>query len=332
MNIPNDRQRLEGNYTGYRILELRLNPIQENFDAAHLREINRRIFQDLPKLGFDDVTPGVYRTEVPAGKDWIKRRRLETIGISACVAYSSMNKATKDRLDDILKTIKPNELSKLNTDEFTKSIGKLYVQLDYIHPFSDGNSRTLREFTRQLAQVSGYKLDWERFSKEPVGRDLLCIARDLSVNELALPHIQNASNKRDVVFSMDLLEGNRKLPDLLQDAIHPDRAVAFAQTNNNKFNAREYLNSSRQEAAKNPALHNAVNMEVYIERKLRAQYHNDPAAVEHGLNTARAKIADMIARGVEVTTPKIIEASQQDRQIKTQEERFDQKSFTERNR
>ncbi|WP_353744070.1 MULTISPECIES: Fic family protein [Pseudomonas] len=55
---------------------------------------------------------------------------------------------------------------------FTKAIGKLYSQLDFIHPFSDGNSRTLREFSRQLAEASNYRLDWERFGQSPAGRDL----------------------------------------------------------------------------------------------------------------------------------------------------------------
>jgi len=62
------------------------------------------------------------------------------------------------------------------------------------------------------------------------------------------------------------------------------------------------------------------------------QYRNDPATVEHALNTAREKIADMLARGVKIETPKVTDASEQDRQIKTQEERFDQKSFTEKDR
>jgi len=91
-------------------------------------------------------------------------------------------------------------------------------------------------------------------------------------------------------------------------------------------------NSARSEAAKNPALRNAINLEVYIERKLRAQYRDDPATVKHALNTAREKIADMIAHGVEIKTPKIIDVSEQDRQVKTQEEKLDQKSFIEKNR
>lgn len=58
---PAQRQLLEARHTWQRLVELRVEPVRGNFDAAHLKEINRRIFQDLPGLGFADVTPGQYR-------------------------------------------------------------------------------------------------------------------------------------------------------------------------------------------------------------------------------------------------------------------------------
>jgi fido (protein-threonine AMPylation protein) len=39
-------------------------------------------------------------------------------------------------------------------------MAQLYVDLDRIHPFHEGNSRTLREFTRSLALAAGYDLSW----------------------------------------------------------------------------------------------------------------------------------------------------------------------------
>ncbi|MCS8265695.1 Fic family protein [Pseudomonas aeruginosa] len=224
-----ERQALEAEHTFRRIVELRLDPVRGKFDADHLKEINRRIFQDLPGLGFDDVTPGEYRPAVAAGNDWMKTRSLETVEAPSNVAYSRMDKAAQARLDKALESANPASLGKLRTTEFTQALGKLYAELDYIHPFSDGNSRTLREFTRQLAEASGYTLDWERFGKSAGGRDVLYIARDRSVNELALPHIQHAGTKRDVVLTMDQFEANRDLPDLLRDAIRPTRAIAFEQ-------------------------------------------------------------------------------------------------------
>ena len=215
------RQELEAEYTLWRIAELRLNPVRGRFDAAHLCEINRRIFQDLPGLGFDDVTPGQYRPPVRLGSDWCKYRQLESQNVILAVAYSRMDLDAINQLNHVLKKANPAELSKLNTAEFTEAMGRLYVDLDYIHPFRDGNSRSLREFTRQLADESGYNLDWTRFNKNIYGRDVLYIARDKSVNELAYPSIRDPEIRRDVVFSMDALASNRDMPDLLKDAIQP---------------------------------------------------------------------------------------------------------------
>jgi cell filamentation protein len=221
------RDQLEADYTYQRIYELALEPVRGKFDAAHLKEINRRIFQDLPGAGFDDVTPGEFRKPVSGGVDWMKQRGLSTVDGAFHVAYSRMDDTASARLDKALEGAKPDELRGLKTVEFTARLAKIYTELDYVHPFSDGNSRTLRTFTKQLANESGYELDWERFGRSDVGRDLLYIARDRSVNELAKPNIQHENTMRKILHTQDRLDGNRPLPDLLRDAVRPSRAVAF---------------------------------------------------------------------------------------------------------
>jgi cell filamentation protein len=219
------REELEGRFTRWRIAELEANPVAGNFDAAHLKEVNRRIFQDLPGAGFNDVTPGEFRKPVPDGLDWIKERDLSTVDGSFYVAYSRMDDVAMSRLDKTLEEAKPDVLRGLKTPEFTARLAKIYAELDYVHPFSDGNSRTLRTFTKQLAAAAGYEVYWERFDRSNVGRDLLYIARDRSVNELAKPHIQNANTMRQIVYTQDRLDGNRDLPDLLRDAVRTRRGV-----------------------------------------------------------------------------------------------------------
>ena len=221
------RDAFEGANTAVRIFELELNPVRGNFDAAHLREVNRRIFQDMPGAGYTDVTPGEYRPPVEGSRDWVKNRGLETTRASSHVAYSPMDAAAQKQIEAALKSADPAALSKLKTAEFTEAFGKLYAELDYLHPFTDGNSRTLRTFTKQLAKEAGYDVDWARFNVSPGGRDILYIARDLSVNERALPQIKDQGTMRLVVNSQDTFAGNRPLPDLLKDAIRPTRAVAF---------------------------------------------------------------------------------------------------------
>lgn len=203
-----------------RIIELELNPVKGKFDANHLKEIHRRIFQDLPKMD-GDFTPGQFRPPVGNNLDWVKTRQLESVNAISNVAYSSMSHDAQNKLDKILSTIDIKKLSKLNKNEFSKSIADLYIAIDYIHPFKDGNSRTLRTFTKQIAKESGYALEWEALNKNPAGRDILYIARDISVNKIALKLAKTDGTKRDITFTLDQLVNNKDMHALMKDIIQP---------------------------------------------------------------------------------------------------------------
>jgi len=276
------RQQLEADYTFKRVVELELDPVRGNFDAAHLKEVNRRIFQDLPGAGFDDVTPGEFRKPVADGLDWMKQRGLSTVDGPFYVAYSRMDDAATARLDKALEVANPDELRGLKTPEFTARLAKIYTELDYVHPFSDGNSRTLRTFTKQLAKEAGYEVDWERFGRSDVGRDLLYIARDRSVNELAKPHVQHENTIRKILHTQDRLEGNRALPDLLRDAVRPSRAVAFEQ-----MNEREALKEhpELQEAYK--TMHTAA---TYFASKMPGKTEAQEAGIQSVLNHVQNRL------------------------------------------
>lgn len=227
--VDSERDRLEAIYTSSRARELAVKPVEGNFDAAHLREINRRLFQDLPALGYTDVTPGEYRPPVAGHGDWYKMRSLEGVEAYSTVAYSRMDDAAKREIDRTLDKADPDRLQHLNTAAFTREIADLYTRLDYLHPFPDGNSRTLRAFTEQLADESGFDLDWSRFAQSEGGRSTLYVARDLSVNRLALSEIRSHETQQKVTLTLDMFEGNRDLGDLLDDAIRPNHAIAFEQ-------------------------------------------------------------------------------------------------------
>ena len=213
------RAQAEASFTFRRIVELELDPVQGDFDALHVQEIHRRIFQDLPHAGFADVMPGAWRTPAPAGKDWMKERKLSTVDGVFAVAYSRMDVKAQRRLAAALKMAAPAELRGLNLEQFSDRLASLYTELDYVHPFHDGNSRTLRTFTRQLARAAGFELDWARFAGSATGRDLLYIARDLGVNALALPLLAHPDSTRKIVHSTDRLAGNPDLRTLLRDVV-----------------------------------------------------------------------------------------------------------------
>src|SRR6218665_23082 len=299
---PKQREKIEADYTFNRIVELDLDPVRGNFDAAHLKEINRRIFQDLPGAGCDDVRPGEFRPPVPKGNDWMKEGGLASVDGVFFVAYWRMDKVALARLDKVLEDAKPIELRKLKTAEFTGRIAKIYVELDYIHPFDDGNSRTLRIFTRQLAKESGYELDWERFNRSDTGRDLLCIARDHCVNELAKPHIQHENTMRNILHTRDRVEGNLALPDLLRDAVRPSRAVAFEQM------------TEREAVKEHPELQEAYKTLHSAAACFESKMPGKPEAQDAGIDSVMNHIQNRLNAGEMTDFSRCCEWEKQERQ------------------
>jgi cell filamentation protein, protein adenylyltransferase len=53
-----------------------------------------------------------------------------------------------------------NYLKSLPKEEFVKRLAYYYDQLNYIHPFREGNGRTQRVFWNRVAGDAGYEVDW----------------------------------------------------------------------------------------------------------------------------------------------------------------------------
>jgi cell filamentation protein len=74
-----------------------------------------------------------------------------------------------------------NYLRGLPIDRFAVRAAYFYGELDAIHPFREGNSRTLRCFFYSVAHNAGFKLDWGTYSVTEQARDTLYRARDRAV-------------------------------------------------------------------------------------------------------------------------------------------------------
>jgi len=183
----NERQQIEsqeGALTFARIAELQRNPVAGRFDAAHLKEIHRRIFQDLPRHA-----PGEYRPDAPAH---VKARELEHSGYRYHVHYAPRSQVDAG-VDKVLSELGgPDALRGMDAGQFSARMAQLYGDLDYLHPFKEGNSRTLRAFTTQLAREAGYELNWNTTSVDAASRDQLYMARDREVTQRAFPGLDHA--------------------------------------------------------------------------------------------------------------------------------------------
>jgi len=57
---------------------------------------------------------------------------------------------------------KEQHLQGLSIEDFTRRLAHHYDQLNYIHPFREGNGRTQRVFWGRVARDAGYLIEWDR--------------------------------------------------------------------------------------------------------------------------------------------------------------------------
>jgi len=62
----------------------------------------------------------------------------------------------------------------LPRDTFVERLTYFYDQLNYIHPFREGNGRTQRVFWQRVSNDAGYVIEWERVVGDE--NDLACVA------------------------------------------------------------------------------------------------------------------------------------------------------------
>jgi fido (protein-threonine AMPylation protein) len=171
----------EADLVQIRISELHEEPISGKFDVDHLKAVHAHIFQDLPDHG-----PGVMRND--STKSWIKHRTLEGRSVGYHVYYA--NEGVETKIAKTLERFGGSESVKgFTLDGVAAPIAELYGALDHAHGFHEGNSRTLREFTRELALAAGYELEWIATSVGASERNELYVARDLAVLQRALPDL-----------------------------------------------------------------------------------------------------------------------------------------------
>ncbi len=227
------KERLEGEIARARIIELVVNPVKGSFDAAHLQEIHRRIFQDLPYL-----FPGKIREQT---NSWCKDRVLDN-GNRHIVFYADRKTIDKNFNKTLIEFGKPQDLKELSKEVFSDRLAKLYSDLDYLHPFHEGNSRTLRTFTAQIAKEAGWELNWEIHTTKETGRDTLYIARDKEVTLRFFPNLDEkkameTANKAEYEAYMLILKPYQTMPSLkkiiyesLQERDLPSITEKTAQT------------------------------------------------------------------------------------------------------
>lgn len=117
------------------------------FSVTHLKNIHKYLFSDIYSF---------------AGK-----YRKEQIGKANTWFYPpNAISATIHKLITELK--KEHYLKDKQYDDFINRLAYYMAELNAVHPFREGNGRTIREFIRQLALYNQYELDWSLCDKMQV--------------------------------------------------------------------------------------------------------------------------------------------------------------------
>lgn len=147
----------------YRATAVRMLEIAEgdgpkgNFDKAHLKAIHGHIFQDVYEWA------GHTRNETPI----VDGEHVEPIGGLSKGSTSFLPGSIIEMgLDEALRPIRdPHALREVTPEQFAERAGQVLAELNYVHPFREGNGRAQEAFISELGRHYGHEIDFSVISK-----------------------------------------------------------------------------------------------------------------------------------------------------------------------
>lgn len=135
----------EAELTAFAGIELAAHPVKITADLRQLQAIHKRLFQDVYAWAGELRTVDIRKGSDPAAEFFMPASRLQS---GAGFAFDEL-------ADD-------NRLRGLDRELFVSRLAHHYDQVNYLHPFREGNGRTPRVFWSQVAADAGYELDWRK--------------------------------------------------------------------------------------------------------------------------------------------------------------------------
>lgn len=142
---PEKLKAIETDLSAIRQKDLLDHPIQGRFTSAHLCRIHCYLFGDLYPFA------GHFRRE-----DIMK-------GTTRFLTHGEI----KSKLAHLLAELHQETcLRVLPFEALIDRSAYYFAELNYIHPFREGNGRATREFMRQLYDLNGYEVQWDVVSTD----------------------------------------------------------------------------------------------------------------------------------------------------------------------
>ncbi len=162
-------EKAESNITYIKLLDIDKLADNCSFDTRHLRLLHKYIFEDIYDWAGEFRTIQLVKGERVLGGDTVKYSNPENIKDDLAAAINNLNKT---------------DWSVLGIDETANIFAKQIAALWQIHPFREGNTRSIITFATQFASAHGFKMD-KQLLKESAGyvRDALVKASDGQYSE-----------------------------------------------------------------------------------------------------------------------------------------------------
>lgn len=139
-----DLQKLSEIENAIFIIKMREPMPQGNFDYDHLKKIHQHFFGELYEW---------------AGKE----RRVD---ISKGESLFARKEFISQEINKISKQLKSeNDLKGLNLNQFCQRAAYFFNEINAVHPFREGNGRTLRGFITELSKQAGFHLEWSKVDR-----------------------------------------------------------------------------------------------------------------------------------------------------------------------
>lgn len=142
MNIKDKKllEDAEADYVTYRLKEVTIDPLLGAYDYEHLLKVHRYIFQDIYEWAGQSRKLNIYKEEPVLG------------GIS--IDYSDWMSICKD-VEDVLAEMRNKLWINMSMHEAAEQFADSLAKLWRIHPFREGNTRTIVTFCCQYADEIG---------------------------------------------------------------------------------------------------------------------------------------------------------------------------------
>lgn len=143
-------EQAESDIAYLKLLDVDIKVKTEKFDYQHLKSIHQYIFEDIYSWAGKERIISIVKGERVLGGDTVRYSYPDNIEKDAKIIINQLNNIT---------------WKELGIEETAEKFAKLIAALWQVHPFREGNTRTVIVFALQYSEYFGFKMNRQLFQE-----------------------------------------------------------------------------------------------------------------------------------------------------------------------